>query len=172
MIRRTTLSRLSRAAVVLATAGLVSGVVLGASVSFPLITQSESLKEPDQLLMAIFKEVRELGFRENEDFIKREFHIDLDGSMANREEHIVVLSHLDGNGEKMILQVTYFGETASGGIARYSKEIREISCQIEGNALVIQHCGFDVDEARHVLPEILKGIQDEKKLLKLLDHKY
>jgi len=157
---------------VLTTVCLLFGVVFEASFIFPLVRQSKAPKEPGQFLLAIFKEVRELGFREHEDFIKREFHFDLDGNMANWEEHIVVLSHADGNGEKMILQVTYFGEAAHGGIARYSKETREISCLIEGNALAIQHCGFDVDEARHVLPEILKGIQEEKKLLKLLDHKH
>lgn len=154
-----------------ATACLISGLVFGVSSISSKVLQSKSPKEPDQLLLAIYKEVRELGFREHEDFIKREFHINLDGSMANREEHIVVLSHPDGNGEKMILQVTYFGESAHGGIAHYSTEIREICCMIEGNAIEIQKSGFEIEEARQVLPEILKGIQDEKKILKLLEHK-
>jgi hypothetical protein len=122
--------------------------------------------EPEKVLMAIYKEVLELGYRDQEDFLKREFHFNLDGSMANREEHILVLSHTYGNGEKMILQVTYFGENARGGAVRTPTLTREISCLIEGNAIEIQESMFELDESLKLFPEILKGIQDEKKFLK------
>jgi hypothetical protein len=32
-------------------------------------------------------------------------------------------------------------------------------------------CGFGEEETRDLLPEILKGIQNEKKLLELIKHK-
>ena len=170
-MRTRTLSQLTRVVILVAAACWVSSPVFGISSISSQAPQSKSLKEPDQLLMAIYHEVQELGYREQEDFIKREFHFNLDGSMANQEEHVVVLSHPDGNGEKMILQVTYFGESAREGIAHYSTETREICCLIEGNTIEIQQSGFEIEEARLVLPEILKGIQAEKKVLKLLEHK-
>ncbi len=129
--------------------------------------KTEPLEEPCQLLMAIHKEVEEMGFRAQEDFLKREFHVNIDGSMANREEHVVVLCHAHGNGEKMILQVTYFGEAARGGISRFSELTREICCLIEDDVLVILSNGFAEDETRSMLPLILQGIQDEKKILRL-----
>ena len=75
------------------------------------------------------------------------------------------------NGEKMILQVTYFGEDAGSSHARYPASVREITCLIEGDALEIMECGFADEETRHLLPEILKGIQKEKKLLELIKDK-
>ncbi len=150
---------------------LVAGLAWSMLPPSSLIGQAQANKQPEQALLAIYKEVLELGYRDQEDFLKREFHFNLDGSMANREEHIVVLSHASGNGEKMILQVTYFGEDAHAGSARYPKLTREISCLIQGNTIEIQESMFERDESLELFPEILKGIQDEKKYLKLLKRK-
>jgi hypothetical protein len=139
----------------------------------PALSPSQKAKlpqDPRQLLMAIHNEVEEMGFRAHEDFLKREFHVNIDGSMANREEHVVVLCHPHANGEKMILQVTYFGEDARGGILRFSKLTREICCLIEDDALEILSNAFPEEETRSMLPLILRGIQDEKKIRKLLEH--
>jgi len=139
----------------------------------PALSPSQESKipqDPCQLLMAIHNEVEEMGFRAREDFLKREFHVNIDGSMANREEHVVVLCHPHANGEKMILQVTYFGEDTRGGISRFSKLTREICCLIEDEALVILSNAFAEEETKSVLPLILRGIQDEKKIRKLLEH--
>jgi len=150
-----------------AVAGLMGSLLLPVF----LIGQTKTPREPEQALLAIYKEVLELGYRDQEDFLKREFHFNLDGSMANREEHIMVLSHASGNGEKMILLVTYFGEEAHAGSVRYPKLTLEISCLIQGNTVEIQESMFERDEALELFPEILKGIQDEKKYLKLLKRK-
>lgn len=150
---------------------VISGMAWGMLPAPCSTVQAETNKDPAQVLLAIYKEVREFGFRETEDFIKREFHLNLDGSMANREEHIVVLSHAYGNGEKMILQVTTFGENASAGYVRIPVSTCEVTCLIEGNAIEIQESMFNEDESRRLFPEILKGIQDEKKLLKRLNPK-
>jgi hypothetical protein len=128
-------------------------------------------EKPEGILMEIYHEVRELGYRDEEDFIKREFHFNLDGIWANREEHIMILSHKEGDGERMILQVTYFGEAANKHFVRYSESIREIMCHIEGDALQIRECGYDEFEIRALLPEILEGIRSEKELLRSIRHK-
>lgn len=127
--------------------------------------------EPEGILLQIYREVQELGYRDEEDFLKREFHFDLDGITSNREEHIVVLGHRYGNGERMILQVTTFGEAANQYYVRYPVNVSEIMCYIEGNALQIRKCGYDVHQTQRLLPEILKGIRSEIKLLRLVEHK-
>jgi hypothetical protein len=137
----------------------------------PALHSQNAPKDTGHWLRAIYDEVKELGFRDHEDFMKREFHFNLDGKWSNREEHIVVLSHPAQNGEKMILQVTYFGEDAGSAHARYPASVREISCLIEGDVIEIMDCGFEEREALDLLPEILKGIRNEKKLLKLIKHK-
>ncbi len=142
---------------------------------FPVLNSqakdSRSSQRSEGILLQIYHEVREFGYRDEEDFIKREFHLNLDGIWANREEHVMILSHKEGNGERMILQVTYFGEAANKHFVRYPESIREIMCHIEGDALQIRECGYDEFETRALLPEILKGIRSEKELLRTLQHK-
>jgi hypothetical protein len=133
--------------------------------------ERSSQENPEGILMEIYREVQELGFREDEDFIKREFHFDLDGILSNREEHIVILSHKIGNGDRMILQVTTFGKAANQFYVRYPVNVNEIQCYIEGDALQIRKCGYEEHEARALLPEILKGIRSEKKLLRMIEHR-
>jgi len=140
----------------------------------PLLSQERDRNtsdEPEGILLEIYREVQGLGYRAEEDFIKREFNFDLDGITSNREEHIVILGHRDGNGERMILQVTTFGEAANQYYVRYPVNVCEIMCYIEGNALQIRKCGYDAHQTRMLLPEILKGIRSEIELLRLIEHK-
>lgn len=125
-----------------------------------------------KILLAIYKEVQELGPREKEDFIKREFHFNLDGRWDNREEHIVVLCHKEGSGDKMILQVTYFEEKVSHPTSRLSLTTEEISSLIDGDLIKIAKTTISCEERDKLLPEILLGIRKEKKLLRSLkiDH--
>lgn len=145
------------------------------SPGFPVLpSQDKDPRSParsEMILMEIYQEVQEFGFRENEDFIKREFNFNLDGIWANREEHVLILSHKEGNGERMILQVTYFGEAVNKYFVRYSESIREIMCHIEGDTLQIRSCGYNEVETRKLLPEILKGIRSEKELLRTIPNK-
>lgn len=120
------------------------------------------------LLLGIYQEVRELGFRAHEDFIKREFHFDLDGCRSNREEHIVVLSHREGAGDKMILQVTFFGDRIGPSHARLACDTREILSLVAGESLEITRCDFKDSEMTTYLPAILHGIREEKKLLRMV----
>ena len=149
--------------------------LLHPSPGFPVLnSQDKDLRpsqKPEGILLEIYHEVRELGYRDQEDFIKREFHLNLDGIWSNREEHVLILSHKEGNGERMVLQVTYFGEAANKHFVRYPVSMREIMCHIEGDALQIRECGYDEFETRTLLPEILKGIRSEKELLRTLRHK-
>ena len=128
------------------------------------IAEHQSLKD---ILMAIHKEVLELGKRENEDFIKREFHIDLDKDPYQQEEHIVVLSQTLCERDFMTIQITYF--KSRDNITKYPKDMKKISCYIHENELEIKESSYSEKEGKRLFSDILEGIRIEKKLLKLID---
>ena len=127
-------------------------------------TKKKGLKD---ILLAIHKEVLELGKRENEDFIKREFHIDLDNDSIQQEEHVVILSQTMCGRDLMTVQVTYF--QSKDNIIKYPKDLKKISCYIKENELEIKESSYNEKESERLLTDILEGIRVEKKLLKLID---
>ena len=124
-------------------------------------------KNLNTILLTIHKEVMELGKRKNEDFIKREFHIDLDGNSFNREEHIVVLNQTLCDQEFMTVQVTYF--KTKDQIVKYPKSVKKLSCYIKEDGIEIKESSYTDKECLSLMSDILDGIRDEKKLLKLLE---
>ena len=133
--------------------------------------KSKTKRDPKILLREIYNEVKELGSYENEAFVKREFHTNLDGNEENKEEHVVVLIYRVGDRERMILQVTYFKSKKKGSIIKYPDEIRVILCYLKEDELEIKHCDYKEKEIESLLPDILQGIRNKKEILKLLDHK-
>ena len=128
-------------------------------------------KDSQECLRQIHGEVKQLGSYENEAFIKREFHINLDGNQENKEEHVVVLIYRVGDRERMIIQVTYFAPKRKRSPIKYPKEIRVILCSLKGDNLEIKHCDYNEKEIESLLPDILQGIRKKKEILKLLEHK-
>ncbi len=127
-------------------------------------------KNPEEILKEMYKEVVELGPYENEDFIKREFHIDLDSDENNSEEHVVFLIQSVGDKEKMTIQVTYF-EAKRTRIIKYAKDIKTIVCYVKGDKIEIKECDYSAKDIKSLFPDILQGIRNKKKFLKLLDRK-
>lgn len=125
--------------------------------------------EPEILLQEIYKEVKELGEREKESFIKREFNLDLDKNPKNAEEHIVVLIYDTGGSEKMVLQLTYFVSKGLNQYIKYAKDIQLITCVIKSDKLEIEKNDFNKKGFKNLLNDILQGIKEEKKLFKLID---
>ena len=123
-----------------------------------------------QLAEQLYKEVVELGPYKNEDFIKREFHMDLDSDENNSEEHVVFLIQGAGEKEKMIIQVTYF-EAKRTRIIKYAKDIKTILCHVKGDKIEIKKCDYSEDDIKSLFPDILQGIRNKKKFLKLIDRK-
>jgi hypothetical protein len=136
---------------------------------YPRVLQRK--KTSEDVLKDIYKEVSELGKRKNENFIKREFHFDLDENPTNSEEHIVVLIYDIDKKERMVVQVTYFEAEGVKYSIKYAKDIRLVSCHIAAEKLEIDKCDFNKKEIKPTLKDILKGIQEEKKLFKLIDKK-
>jgi hypothetical protein len=135
-----------------------------------LMSTAQRKKDPNEILKEMYKEVVELGPYKNEDFIKREFHIDLDGDENNSEEHVVFLIQSVGDREKMIIQVTYF-EAKRTRIIKYAKDIKTISCYVKGDKIEIKKSDYSENEIKSLFPDILQGIRNKKKFLKLIDRK-
>ncbi len=127
-------------------------------------------KNPTEILKEMYKEVVELGAYKNEDFIKREFHIELDSDENNSEEHVVFLIQGAGDKEKMIIQVTYF-EVKRTRIIKYAKDIKTILCHVKEGEVEIKKCDYSENDIKSLFPDILQGIRNKKKYLKLLDRK-
>ncbi|MFC2169130.1 hypothetical protein ACFLRM_00995 [Acidobacteriota bacterium] len=125
-------------------------------------------KHPNEFLKEIYQEVVDLGDAYNENFIKREFHINLDGNSRNKEEHVVVLIQNADNKEKMHVQVTYFEHRKGSNIIKYARDIKEIFCSLSGETMEMNGCDYEEKEIRPLLRKILQGIRDKKKFLKLL----
>ncbi len=140
----------------------------GSSPNKSISIKTKEKKESCKILKEIYKEVSELGSRKNENFIKREFHFDLDKNETNREEHIVVLIYEVGDREKMVVQVTYFKSRGINNIIKYAKDIRMVFCSLKKDIIEIEKCDYDDKEIKSILPKVLKGIIEEKKLYKLI----
>jgi len=140
------------------------------SVHEVLTSPPQRKKNPNEILKEMYKEVVELGARKNEDFIKREFHMDLDKDENNSEEHVVFLIQGAGNKEKMTIQVTYF-EAKRTRVIKYAKDIKTILCNIKGDRVEIKKSDYTKNDMKSLFPDILQGIRNKKKFLKLLDRK-
>lgn len=123
-------------------------------------------KRATDLLREIYEEVVQLPRLENENFIKGEFHINLDGNEENKEEHILILDHFSSGQEKMLLQVTYFESRRKNSPVKYAKCTREIECCIREGRVEIERCDYDNSEIDSLLPGILDGIRETKRFLK------
>lgn len=128
---------------------------------------SQSVQDVQKILKNIHDEVVELGPRADEDFIKREFWFDLDGDYDNKEEHVVVMRHDDGHNLKMTIQVTYYTPDKKL-IVRYAQDTKVVLCFIKGDEIEIDHSDYSDTEMNKLLPNLLRGIQDEKALLRLI----
>ncbi len=127
-------------------------------------------KDSNEILKEMYKEVVELGPYENEDFIKRGFHMELDRDENNSEEHVVFLIQSVGDKEKMIIQVTYF-EAKRTRIIKYAKYTKTILCHVKGDKIEIKKSDYSENDIKSLFPDILQGIRNKKKYLKLLDRK-
>jgi predicted small secreted protein len=158
--------------------GIIGGVAAASlfisnarSSVYSVLTDTRRHQEnPIEILKEMYKEVVELGPYENDDFIKREFHMDLDNDANNSEEHVLFLIQDVGDKEKMIIQVTYF-EAPRTRIIKYAKDIKTILCYVKGDEIEIQKCDYSENDIKSLFPVMLKGIRNKKKFLKLIDRK-
>lgn len=132
------------------------------------IKDKKKNEEPEEIIIKIYDEVKEMGLRDGEDFLKREFHFDLDGRRENREEHILVFSYFSHETQLFSIQITYYQDMNEKDFKGRAKEIRDIDCMIKDHAAEINECGYDQKEVKGLLLQILEGIKREKEILKLV----
>lgn len=128
----------------------------------------EKIKDPEKIILEIYDEVKDMGQREGEDFLKREFHFDLDGRRENREEHILVFSYFSKNQQIFSIQITYYEDEGSKNYQGLAKDIKDIDCLITENTVEIKECSYSQEDMKALLPQILEGIKKEKELLKMI----
>ena len=136
--------------------------------SWPQVGFSAIKKTPSEILLNIYQEVKELGPYGDENFLRREFHMDLDGHATNKEEYVMVLSQNIDKIQKMVLQVTYFEQDKKNRYAKNAKETKEIKCELIGEDFKIKSCDYEEKKLDKLLSRILTGIQEKKALLKLV----
>ncbi|MFQ6070622.1 MAG: hypothetical protein ACE5LC_08885 [Candidatus Aminicenantales bacterium] len=123
------------------------------------------------LLKDIYREVVELGAYKNDSFIKREFHVELDGRSENKEEHVVVLIQRLEDREKMLLQVTYFKPEGKSLTIKHADKMMRIVCSKEDDRMRIEKCDYVAKELNPLLSKMLQGIKKKKEILKLINKK-
>lgn len=149
--------------------GLLAFPLQGQKAAKPSVSKkNDPEKIQASLLLEIYKEVKELGFYENENFLCREFQMNLDGDDNNKEEYVMVFSQMGDGVEKMLVQVTYFEPQKDNWMIKHAVKTKDIRCRLKGDDVQIGSCDYEKDEILPLLTEILKGIRLEKEYLKLI----
>ena len=120
------------------------------------------------MLKEIHDEVVEIGVQIEDNFVKREFWMELDGNEGNKEEHVVVMRHDDGHDLKMTVQVTYYMPDKGFHWVRFAHDTKSVLCWIRDDSFEIYRSDYSSEEMVKLLPEILKGIRNKKEILKLI----
>ncbi len=154
---------------------IIASVYLGASAvfilhAFPENPNLESQRENSiqKFLKEIHDEVVEIGIKIEDNFVKREFWMELDGNEGNKEEHVVVMRHDDGHDLRMTVQVTYYMPDKGLHWVRFAHITKSILCYIRENGFEISRSDYSDAEMTRLFPEILKGIRSKKEILKLI----
>jgi hypothetical protein len=132
------------------------------------VKNEEKIRDPKKIIMEIYNEVEEMGQREGEDFLKREFHFDLDGRKENREEHVLIFSYFSKSQQIFSIQITYYEDEGSKNYQGMAIDIKDIDCLITDGAVEIKESSYSKEEMKTLLPQILQGIKKEKELLKMI----
>lgn len=127
-------------------------------------------EDPAIVLAKIVVETREMGARPGENFIKQEFFIGgPDDDDTNKDTSVVVLiQSIDGT-ERMTIQVTRMERDRSNPRIKTARETKSIVGRPDGLLFKIIRSDFIGDELDSVCAQILRAVQDKKRLLKRAD---
>ena len=146
-----------------------AGAVL---VSFWLIAVLASPSSPAPVLeyltvlRQIHAEVKELGPYPGEDFIRREFFVGEDDDDTNKDIHVIVLIQSIESREMMTIRVTEMAKDPGNPQARLAGTSRMLLCLVAGDRLEVKSSDYQEKDLAKLAPEILKAIQNKKRLLK------
>jgi len=118
-------------------------------------------------LKTIFDEVREMGARPGEDFIKGEFFIGApDDDDTNKDTQAVILIQTVEGSERMIIQVTYMERNRDNPRIKIAKETKSLKCRIAGGRLLVVSSDYEERVLRRLAADLLQSIRDKKRLLR------
>lgn len=151
---------------------LIAGIIAGA----PPAGQGWSARpawtacpfeDPAALLTKILIETRELGARRGEDFIKQEFFIGgPDDDDTNKDTSVVVLIQTIDGRARMTIQVTRMERSPSDPRIKTARETLTIVGAPDGPGFRIVRSDFSGDALETVCIQILRAVQDKKRLIK------
>jgi predicted ribonuclease YlaK len=139
--------------------------------SINLKKAQEKEKRPKEILKEIYDEVVAIGGYEDEDFLRRDFFMDLEDEDRSKAEHVVVLIRKEGEREIMLLQVTHLESRRKESIIKFATATKKISTRIKGKTIEIEKTDYNEDEIKFLLPKILENIRLKKEYLKLIKQK-
>jgi hypothetical protein len=148
--------------------GLAIAVLGLWSMSLAWAFASSTLQEKSLLTLGkIYFEVKDMGFRPGEDFIQREFFIGApDEDDTNKDISVNIFIQTVEGLEKMKIQVTYLERTRENAKVKFAKATRNLNVIMGGEALRIERTDFAPGELQKLTEDILKAVQDKKRLLK------
>jgi hypothetical protein len=120
------------------------------------------------LLKEIYGEVRELGPRPGEDFIRHEFFVGEGDDDTYKDFHLVVLIQDIPGGRRMTVQVTRLVPDPQTPRVKYGRDPKTVVCLIERERLEVSRKDYSEKELMSLLPDLLRAIRDRKKLIR--DH--
>jgi hypothetical protein len=155
-------------AIVFLSAGIIAGAPLvGPSRSARPAGTASPFEDPAALLNKILVETREMGARRGEDFIKQEFFIGgPDDDDTNKDTSVVILIQTIDGRERMTIQVTRMERDRSDRRIKTARETRTIVGGLDGPGFRITRTDYPVDELESVCAQILRAVQDKKRLIK------
>lgn len=110
----------------------------------------------------------DMGIRSNETFMQREFFIGApDEDDTNKDISVLVFIQTVNGMDKMMIQVTYMERTRENPKVKLAKETRLIKINVENGVLRLEHCDYDERDLPRLAKDILKAVQDKKRLLRI-----
>lgn len=151
----------------------ICGAASAALLAFGYTTAPSAPPDAGQLKKHVFfltrvhAEVKEMGPYPGEDFIRREFFVGEDDDDTNKDIHVTVLIQALNSKEMMTVQVTEMTKDPGNPRARLAGNSKTVSCLVAGGRLEVLSSDYEEKELANLASEILKAVQNKKKLLKV-----
>ena len=125
------------------------------------------VKEHLVIIKQIHAEVKEMGPYPGEAFIRREFFVGEGDDDTNKDIHVIVLIQSLESKEMMTVRVTEMAKDPGNPQARLAKSSKLLVCRMAGERLEVESSDYEEKDLAELGPEILKAVQNKKRLLKL-----
>jgi len=132
-----------------------------------LPSQQASSFERFAALAQIYHEVLDFGPRPGENFVKQELFIGgPDDDDTNKNISVIVLIQTIDGAERMTIQVTRMERNRNDPRIKTARETKSIIGYPDRSLFRITRSDFAADELESVCSQILRAIQDKKRLIK------